>query len=196
MVEEIKNEKVEVKPVEQSGDVKYAVKPEKPMGQRKPFGRGGPRRPGRPEKPRDEYDQKVLEIRRVTRVTGGGKRFSFRSSVVVGNHNGKVGFGIAKGLDVTMSVEKAVRAAKKNVIIVPIVKGTIPHETEGKYKAGKILLKPSPEGRGIIAGGAMRPICDLVGFASITGKIIGKSTNKINIAKATLEALKKLKVRS
>lgn len=151
---------------------------------------------GRSEKPRDEFDQKVLEIRRVTRVTGGGKRFSFRSSVVVGNRKGKVGFGLAKGLDVTLSVEKAVRAAKKDIVVVPIIKGTIPHEVSGKFKAGKVIMKPSAEGRGIIAGGAMRLICDLAGFSSVTGKIIGKSTNKINIAKATLVALKKLKVKS
>lgn len=164
---------------------------------RKPMGQGGPRRGGsrfgRPEKPRDEFDQKVLEIRRVARVTGGGKRFSFRASVVVGNRKGKVGFGTAKGLDVTLSVEKAVRAAKKDILVIPIVKGTIPHEVTGKFKAGKILMKPSAEGRGIIAGGAMRLICDLAGLSSVTGKIVGKSTNKINIAKATLVALKKLK---
>lgn len=157
----------------------------------------GPRRGGRfgdkPERPRDEFEQKVLEIRRVARVTGGGKRFSFRASVVVGNKKGKVGFGIAKGLDVTLSVEKAVRVAKKNIIVVPIEKGTIPHEVSGKFKAGKIMLKPSKEGRGVIAGGAMRLICDLVGLTSVTGKIVGRSTNKINIARATIVALKKLK---
>ena len=107
-----------------------------------------------------------------------------------------MGFGLAKGLDVTLSVEKAVRAAKKDIVVVPIIKGTIPHEVSGKFKAGKVIMKPSAEGRGIIAGGAMRLICDLAGFSSVTGKIIGKSTNKINIAKATLVALKKLKVKS
>ena len=164
---------------------------------RKPAGgpRKGGSRFGKSDKPRDEFDQKVLEVRRVTRVTGGGKRFSFRTSVVVGNRKGKVGFGTAKGLDVTLSVEKAVRAAKKDILIVPIFKGTIPHEITGKFKAGKILMKPSPEGRGIIAGGAIRLICELAGFSSVTGKIVGKSTNKINIAKATLVALKKLKTK-
>lgn len=157
--------------------------------------RKGGRFGDRSDKPRDEFEQKVLEIRRVARVTGGGKRFSFRASVVVGNKKGKVGFGIAKGLDVTLSVEKAVRAAKKNIIAVPIIKGSIPHEVAGKFKAGKIILKPSAEGRGIIAGGAMRLICDLVGMTSVTGKIVGRSTNKINIARATLEALKKLKIK-
>lgn len=191
MAEEIKTiEKEEaVKTAEKSGDFKTAEKPAKSFGARKP----GPRRDGRPERVKDEYDQKVLEIRRVARVTGGGKRFSFRSSVVIGNRKGKVGFGMAKGLDVTLSVEKAVKAAKKNLLVVPIVKGTIPHEVNGKFKSGKVMLRPAAEGRGIIAGGAMRSICDLSGFSSITGKIIGKSTNKINIAKATLTALKKLK---
>lgn len=191
MAEEIKTiEKEEaVKTAEKSGDFKAVERPTKSFGGRKP----GPRRDGRPEKPRDEFDQKVLEIRRVSRVTGGGKRFSFRSAVVVGNRKGKVGFGMAKGLDVTLSVEKAVRAAKKNLLVVPIAKGTIPHEVSGKFKSGKVMLRPAAEGRGIIAGGAMRSICDLSGLASITGKIVGKSTNKINIAKATLTAMKKLK---
>lgn len=190
MLEETKkNENKEVASEEQ----KKFTKSSRPQGAggRRPGGH----RDGRPEKPRDEFDQKVLEIRRVARVTGGGKRFSFRASAVVGNRKGKVGFGMAKGLDVTLSVEKAVRAAKKNIIIIPIVNGTIPHEVSGKFKAGKIIMKPSAEGRGIIAGGAMRLICDLSGLLSVTGKIVGKSTNKINIAKATLVALKKLKTK-
>lgn len=191
MNEEIKTiEEEAVKSAEKSGDIKVAEKTTKSFGRGKP---GIRRDGGRPEKVRDEYDQKVLEIRRVARVTGGGKRFSFRSAVVVGNKKGKVGFGMAKGLDVTLSVEKAVRAAKKNPLIIPIVKGTIPHEVQGKHKSGKVMLRPAAEGRGIIAGGAMRAICDLVGLSSVTGKIIGKSTNKINVAKATLIALKKLK---
>lgn len=185
-------EKEIIKPAEQAREANGVEKPEKFVAKNP---RKGGSRFGKSEKPRDEFDQKVLEIRRVTRVTGGGKRFSFRASVVVGNRKGKVGFGTAKGLDVTLSVEKAVRVAKKNIIIVPIIKGTIPHEVSGKFKAGKIIMKPSAEGRGIKAGGAMRLICDLAGFSSMTGKIIGKSTNKINIAKATLVALKKLKIK-
>lgn len=188
-VKTIEKEEI-VEPTAVSGEFKVAEKSTRSVGGNK---RHGPRRDGRPEKPRDEFDQKVLEIRRVARVTGGGKRFSFRASAVVGNRKGKVGFGMAKGLDVTLSVEKAVRVAKKNIVIIPIVNGTIPHEVSGKFKAGKIIMKPSAEGRGIIAGGAMRQICDLAGLLSVTGKIVGKSTNKINIAKATLVALQKLK---
>lgn len=183
------------KTTENSG-VALVDKPTSERGAKKSFGGGrSGGRFGKSDKPRDEFDQKVLEIRRVARVTGGGKRFSFRTSVVVGNKKGKVGFGTAKGLDVTLSVEKAVREAKKNILTIPIVKGTIPHQVEGKFKSGKIIMKPSAEGRGIIAGGAMRAICDLVGLSTVTGKIVGKSTNKLNIAKATLTALKKLRTR-
>ena len=143
----------------------------------------------------DGFREKLVAVNRNAKVVKGGRKFSFSAVVVVGDGKGKVGFGIAKGLDVTLSVEKAVRAAKKNIIAIPIVKGSIPHEVAGKFKAGKIILKPSAEGRGIIAGGAMRLICDLVGMTSVTGKIVGRSTNKINIARATLEALKKLKTK-
>jgi len=148
------------------------------------------------EKEKSEFDQKVLDVARVTRVVAGGRRFSFRATVVIGNRKGKIGMGIGKGLDVSQAVEKAVAEAKKNLIVLPLKEGTIPHEVSAKYSAARILLKPASTGRGLVAGGAVRNICDLAGVANITAKIMSKSTNKINNAKATLEALKKLKTRN
>lgn len=147
------------------------------------------------ERPKSEYDQKILDIRRVARTVSGGRRFSFRVTVVLGDKKGKVGVGTAKGLDVSASVEKAVSQARKNMVKVSMHEGTIPHMIEKKVKSAKIILKPAKEGTGIIAGGAVRAICDAVGLKNITGKIIGKSTNKINIALATVEALKDMKPR-
>lgn len=142
---------------------------------------------------KSEFEQKLLDVARVTRVVAGGRRFRFRVVVVVGNKNGKVGVGVAKGQDVTLAVEKAVVQAKKNLISVPIKSGTIPFEVEAKYGAAKVLLKPTPIGKGLVAGGVVRVICDLVGIKNISAKILSKSGNKLNNARATIEALKKLK---
>lgn len=141
----------------------------------------------------DEYDQKVLDIARVTRVTKGGKRFTFRTAIVIGNKNGKVGFGIGKGRDVAQSVEKAFKQAKKHLIAVTFREGTIPHQVEAKVNSAYVFLKPSSKGSGVRAGGAMRVIAKLAGIEDVSGKIISRTNNKINIAKATIEALKKLK---
>ncbi|MEK7659469.1 MAG: 30S ribosomal protein S5 [Patescibacteria group bacterium] len=141
-----------------------------------------------------EYDQKVLDIARVTRVTKGGKRFTFRVAIVIGDKHGKVGFGIGKGLDVARSVEKAFRQAKKNLINVVIFReGTISHRVEAKVNSAVVFLKPAPKGSGVKAGGPMRVIAKLAGIEDVSGKIISRSNNKINVAKATIEALKKLK---
>lgn len=147
------------------------------------------------ERPKSEYDQKILDIRRVARVVSGGRRFSFRVTVALGDRKGKVGVGTAKGQDVSASVEKAVQQARKNMVKIAMHNGTIPHTIEKKVKSAKIILKPAKSGTGIIAGGAVRTICDVVGLKNITGKIVGKSTNKINIALATVEALKEMKPR-
>lgn len=143
---------------------------------------------------RSEFDQKVLDIRRTARVVAGGRRFSFRVAVVVGNRDGKVGLGVGKGSDVSGAIEKAVNQAKKNLIMIPLNdRKTIPHKVEAKFSAAEVLLKPGAEGRGLIAGGPLRVIADLAGIKNITGKIIGRTANKLNNAKATMEALKKLK---
>ena len=143
----------------------------------------------------EEYDQKVLDIARVTRVTKGGKRFTFRAAIIVGNKNGKVGFGIGKGRDVAQSVDKSFRQAKKNLISVIFKGNTIPHQVEGKVGSAVVFLKPAFKGSGVRAGGPVRVIAKLAGIEDISGKIISKTNNKINIAKATIEALKKLRIK-
>lgn len=149
----------------------------------------------RERREKSEFDQKLLEAKRVARVVKGGKRFSFRALVIIGNRKGKVALGIAKGADLTDATQKAVTRAKKALIVVPIAKGSIPHEVYQKYGASKILLKPAPKGSGIIAGGPMRVILELAGVPNASGKIIG-STNKLNSAMATIIALQKFKTTS
>lgn len=145
------------------------------------------------EKQKSEYEQKTLEIRRVTRVVEGGKRFSFRAALVIGDMKGRVALGIAKGTDVALAIEKATFRAKKELFTVPLTKeGSIPHEVSAKYGSAKVILKPAAEGRGIVAGGAVRSVCALAGMRHVTGKILN-SANKINIARATILALKQLK---
>ncbi|MAF20758.1 MAG: 30S ribosomal protein S5 [Parcubacteria group bacterium] len=146
-----------------------------------------------PQLEKTEYDQKLLDVARVVRVVAGGRRFRFRAVVVIGNRKGKVGVGVAKGQDVSLAVEKAVSDAKKNLIKVVLIKGTIPHTVEAKFNSAKVLLKPGVKGGGIVAGGAIRVICDLVGVDNISGKIIGKTKNKLNNARATIVALQRLK---
>lgn len=155
--------------------------------------RGG--RGRRPEAEGDkEFAQNILDLARVTRVTAGGKRMRFRACVIVGDKKGRVGYGVAKGADVSLSVDKAARQAKKSLITIPLFHETIPHATEAKFGAAKVLLKPAPIGSGIIAGGAMRLVLDLGGVPNIVGKMLG-SKNKLNNARATIEALQKLKSR-
>ena len=152
-------------------------------------------RGSREPRERSEFDQKVLDIRRTARVVAGGRRFSFRATVVIGNRAGKVGLGTGKGTDVASAVEKGVNQAKKGLIFVPLNdKKTIPHEVEAKFSAARVRLKPGGEGRGLVAGGPIRVIADLAGIKNITSKILGRTVNKMNNAKATIEALKKLKV--
>lgn len=143
-----------------------------------------------------EFESKLLDLARVTRVTAGGRRFRFRAVVVVGNKTGKVGVGVAKGTDVAQAVGKATRIAKKNLIEVPIIQGTIPHEVYAKFGPAKVLLKPQRKGRGLVAGGTVRVICDLVGIRNVSSKVLGRTRNKLNNARATIEALKKLKVKN
>jgi len=134
---------------------------------------------GKFKKERPEFDQQIVDLARVTRVTKGGKQLSFRACVVIGNRNGKVGFGIKKGKDVQIAVEKAVNQAKKNMVNVPTVNGTIPHRVEAKYKAGRVMMKPAPVGSGIIAGSSVRMALELAGVQNVSAKIMGKTNNKI-----------------
>lgn len=135
-----------------------------------------------------DIDSRTLEIARVTRVTKGGKRMRFRATVVVGDRKGRVGFGVAKGVDVAGAVNKATRAANKHLIRVPLRDETIPHEAVGKFGASNIIIKPAPKGTGIKAGGAIRVVFELAGVPNVTAKMLG-SANKINNVKATVAAL-------
>ncbi|KKR19923.1 MAG: 30S ribosomal protein S5 [Parcubacteria group bacterium GW2011_GWE2_39_37] len=141
----------------------------------------------------EEFEQKILDIARVTRVMAGGKRMRFRACVAVGNKKGRVAIGLAKGIDVTIAITKAVNQAKKNFIDVPMVNDTIPHQITHKKGAAIILLKPASQGRGIVAGGAVRIVAELAGIKNITCKTLG-TNNKLNNAKCIIEALSSLKM--
>lgn len=145
------------------------------------------------EKPKDEFESKLLDLTRVAHMKAGGRRFRFRAVVVIGDKAGKVGIGVAKGLDVAQAVEKATRLSKKNFIEIPIVNETIPHETYAKFGSAEVLLRPQRKGRGLVAGGTVRVICNLSGIKNISSKILGRTGNKLNNARATIKALKKLK---
>ena len=142
------------------------------------------------EKP--EYDQKLLDLARVTRVVKGGRRFRFRASLVIGNKKGKVGVGVGKGSDVSDAIKKAFDDAKKNMITVPIAKNTIPHEIEYKLGSARIILKPAKIGKGIVAGGAVRAVVEYAGIKDIVSKSLG-TANKLNVARAAAAALAELK---
>lgn len=150
------------------------------------------RRGRRPERPAPEFEQKILDLARVTRVMAGGKRMSFRACVAIGDKKGRVAVGVAKGVDVTIAINKAVNQAKKAMITVKPVKGTIPHQVKIKEGASQILLKPAASGSGIKAGGVVRVILELAGIPNISAKILG-SNNKINNAKTTIKALSDFK---
>ena len=141
---------------------------------------------------RDEFDQRLVDIARVTRVMAGGKRMRFRATVAIGDKKGKIGIGMAKGADVALAVNKAVNNAKKAMIEISIVNDTIPHEIFHKFGAAKVLLKPARQGRGVIAGGAIRMILELAGIKNVTSKNLG-TNNKVTISKCLIEALDLLK---
>lgn len=143
------------------------------------------------KKEQDEFDKKVLQVDRISRTVKGGRRIRFRALIILGNHAGKVGIGVGKATEVVDAVEKGTRAARKNLIDVPIVNGTIPHQIEVFLGAAHILLKPAREGTSIVAGGTIRAICALAGIKNIVGKILG-TANKINNSKATIEAFERL----
>jgi len=144
---------------------------------------------------KSEFDSILLSLDRVTRVTAGGKKLRFRACMILGNKKGKIGLGVAKGKDVSQAMEKAEKSAKKNMIEIPFIENTIPHEIQAKFEASVVLLRPQKEGKGIIAGGPVRVICNLAGIKNISSKILSRSRNKINNAKATMKALEKLQVK-
>lgn len=172
----------------------------KPLDARKPF---APRRGGegdrvknhrrgnsaRPERIKPEFDQKILNIRRVTRVTKGGKRMNFSIAMVVGNRKGSVGVGTGKANDTSAAIDKAYRNAKKNVIQLNLTKTmSIPHDVSAKYSSGRVMIIPAP-GRGVSAGSAVKNVIELAGINDVTAKIVSPSKNKLNISRAAVQAL-------
>lgn len=159
---------------------------------------GGSRRGGpggnsrRPERAKPEFDHKVVSVRRVTRVVSGGRRFSFSVTLVAGDRKGRVGVGIGKAGDTSLAINKALNAAKKNMFTVPLTKDmAIRHDTEGKFDASVVTLRPAP-GRGLVAGSSVRVVLDLAGIKNTGSKVLSRSKNKLNNAKAAILALKKL----
>jgi small subunit ribosomal protein S5 len=160
-----------------------------------PTGRGGQRggrrddrRNQAPQEPK-QFEEVVINIDRVARVVKGGRRFRFKALVVVGDRKNKVGVGVSKGADVQTAIAKATDVAKKNLITIPTVNDTIPHDAEVKFSGARVLIKPAAPGTGIIAGGVVRQVIGVTGIRNLLSKSLG-STNKVNIAYATIEALK------
>ena len=148
------------------------------------------------EKPKEEFESKLLDLARVSHTRAGGRRMRFRAVVVSGNRAGKIGVGVATGQDVQMAIEKATRLSKKYIIEISIVEDSIPHEVISKFGAAKVLLRPQRKGRGLVAGGTVRIICNLAGIKNISSKILGRTGNKLNNAQATIKALRALKIRN
>src|SRR6266540_2033277 len=139
------------------------------------------------------FEERVISIDRVSRTQKGGRRLRFRALVVVGDKQGTVGIGVGKSNEITSAVAKAAFDAKKHLITVPIVRGTIPHEIVSKFDIAKVLLKPAAAGTSIIAGGSVRPILELAGISNVVSKCLTRTTNKLNNAYATIETLRMLK---
>ncbi len=151
--------------------------------------RRGGRRPASFDRPKPEFDQKIIDIRRVTRVVAGGRRFSFSVALVAGDKKGSVGLGLGKSGDTSLAITKALRSAKKNMIKIKVTKThSIPHEVYAKFSSSKVHITPN-RGRGLVAGSALRDILVLAGVKDVTAKIHSGSKNKLNNAKATIEAL-------
>lgn len=155
-------------------------------------GRSG-RSSSRPPRAKSEFDQRMIAIRRVSRVVAGGRRFSFSVAIIIGNKKGKVGVGLGKAGDTTLAIDKAVRDAKKHMITVALTKdSSIAHEVSAKYCAARISIMPA-HGRGLVAGSSVRPVLELAGISNIVAKVHSGSKNGLNNARAAIEALKSLK---
>lgn len=144
------------------------------------------------ERKNPEFEERVVEIRRVSKVVKGGRNVRFSALVVIGDRKGKVGYGIGKAMEVPDAIRKAIDTAKKNMIKVPMVNTTVPHRIVGRFGAGRVLIMPAKEGTGVIAGGAVRAILELAGYQDVRSKSIG-SKNARNVVNATIEGLKNLR---
>jgi small subunit ribosomal protein S5 len=202
----ITTENAEATPVETAEVVAApgAAAPEAVTDPRAPRGRGGNRggrdgarggrRPSsRPPRQKSEYDQKMLNIRRVARVVAGGRRFSFSVAIIIGNKKGKVGVGLGKAGDTTLAIDKATRDARKHMITVSLTKGnSIAHEVSAKYGAAVVTMMPA-KGRGLVAGSSVRSVLELAGVTDTVAKLHSGSKNALNNARAAIDALKELK---
>lgn len=186
-------DKEEVKKVDIVETETTEVSDSKNLGNQKTGQRKNPRKaPARREaRPKSEFDQKIISIRRVTRVVTGGRRFSFSVGVVVGDKKGKVGVGQGKATDTPLAIDKAVRDARKNMITVPLKNGTIAHDVEAKYSSSRVMIMNAP-GKGILAGSSVRTVLEFAGVKEVSSKIFSRSKNKVNNAKAAIKALSKL----
>ncbi|MBU4480066.1 30S ribosomal protein S5 [Patescibacteria group bacterium] len=145
------------------------------------------------ERPKPEFDQKIIDIRRVTRVVKGGRRFSFSVAMILGNKKGSVGVGIGKASDTALGIEKAMRDAKKNMIKLKLTKDmSIPYEVKAKYCSSEVVIRPA-KGRGVVAGSSVRNVLELAGITEVGGKILSRSKNKLNNAKVAIKALSEFK---
>lgn len=177
-----------------SGDTPKKPEKEEERGRGKRGARGGRPRERAPRE-RSEFDQATIDVRRVARVMAGGRRFSFSVVMVLGDRKGRVGVGIGKGADTALAIDKAMRDARRNMITVPLTKdNSITHSVETKYASSVVTIIPSP-GRGLVAGSAMRTVLELAGIGNVVGKILSRTKNKLTIARATVDALKKVKAR-
>ncbi len=178
-----------------------------PAGERKPYGgarggqrggqrgrgqggRGGPRRGG--DERRSEFAQKLIGIRRVARVMAGGRRFNFSAALVIGDKKGRVGVGLGKAADTAQAIDKATRAAKRSMLTLNLTKNrSLPHQVEAKFCASRVEIRPSP-GRGLVAGSSVRTVLELAGVSDVTAKLLSRSHNSVNNARAAIEALRSL----
>lgn len=139
-----------------------------------------------------KFDSRVLKINRVTRVTAGGRRMRFQAVVALGDRKGKIGIGVAKGNNVRQAIEKATRVAEKSMLTIPLKEGLIAYSVEGRFRASHVLLKDKPKGGGLVAGSSVRVLCELAGITDVSAKVLSRSSNKLNIAQATMNAFQKL----